>query len=79
MRSIETIEYLSHFSKASVTNSIVSIKESGLLYKKYKISKSQNDLFIYKMNKNITISLVREAKKKYYSNMLKNCSDTKNT
>ena len=38
-----------------------------------------NDLFIYKIYKNNTTSLVCEAKKKYYSNLLKNCSDTKNT
>ena len=50
-----------------------------ILYKKYKIFKSENYLFIYKLKKNNTTYLVRESKKRYYSNILKNCSDSKNT
>ena len=42
-------------------------RKKQLLYKKYKISKSENDFFIYKMYKNNIKYLFRETKKKYYS------------
>ena len=80
--------YCPKINKASHKNKLIpwntrdlkkACRKKQILYKKYKISKSENDLFIYKIFKNNTTSLVREAKKKYYSNLLKNCSDTKNT
>ena len=80
--------YCPKINKASHKNKLIpwntrdlkkACRKKQILYKKYKISKSENDLFIYKNFKNNTTSLVQEAKKKYYSNLLKNCSDTKNT
>ena len=80
--------YCLKINKASHKNKLIpwntrdlknDCRKKQILYKKYKISKSENYLFIYKIYKNNTTSLVREAKKKYYSNLLKNVSDTKNT
>ena len=83
------IDTIQQFNKAPHTNKFIPWntcdlknacrKQNSYYIKNLKFLNLKMNYLFKKDIKNNTTSLVREAKKRYYSNMLTNCYDTKNT